>query len=245
MMERIALAAPPVRRLAAGAPHPWKPEAADDLRLARIAHVDHRQNVIREIGKMDRGIGVTATGVPDPMRPEAIDRHEADLGRLVGLGDVVDPDAGRESVVILQLVRGRAAEIGLLVLEFLHGPDTGRVDRQQKIVVSLQVKGARAGGTSDEIEHPRVCRIAHVQGGDAVAEPVPDIGVAAMHHDLHPVAAAAKVRMADELDVAGCSGIHVTHSSLRRRYAAGVGSSPPPRNNCPMRGSARIFSARS
>jgi hypothetical protein len=49
--------------------------------------------VIGEIGEMDRGVGVAAAGVPDPMRPEAIDRHEADLDRLIRLGNVVDPDA--------------------------------------------------------------------------------------------------------------------------------------------------------
>jgi hypothetical protein len=42
-----------------------------------------------------------------------------------------------------------------------------------------------------------------------------------MHHDLNAVAAAAEVAMADELDIAGCNGIHVTLSfappALRRR----------------------------
>src|SRR5438094_5872907 len=46
-----------------------------------IAHVDHRQNVVGEIGKVDGGIGVAAAGVPDAVRPEAIDRHEPDLDR--------------------------------------------------------------------------------------------------------------------------------------------------------------------
>ena len=35
--------------------------------------------------------------------------------------------------------------------------------------------------------------IAHVDGRDAVAESVADVGVAAMHHDLDAVAAAAQV----------------------------------------------------
>jgi hypothetical protein len=50
---------------------------------------------------------------------------------------------------------------------------------------------------------------------------MPYIGVAAMHHDLNAVAATAEVAMADELDIAGCNGIHVTLSfappALRRR----------------------------
>ena len=52
-----------------GADHmPGEPEAAGDLGLARVAHVDHSQNVVGEIGEMDRGIGVAAAGVPDPVR---------------------------------------------------------------------------------------------------------------------------------------------------------------------------------
>jgi hypothetical protein len=76
----------------------------------------------------------------------------------------------------------------------------------------LQVKGARARRASDEIEDLRARCIAHVDGRDPVAEPVAYIGVAAMHHDLDAVAAAAEVAMADELDIAGCNGIHVTLS---------------------------------
>ena len=87
--------------------------------------------------------------------------------------------------------------------------------------MGLQVKGARAGRARDEIEDFRARRVAHVDGGDPVAEAMPYIGVAAMHHDLNAVAAAAEVAMADELDIAGCNGIHVTLSfappALRRR----------------------------
>jgi hypothetical protein len=73
--------------------------------LVRFAHVDHRQDVVGEIGKVDRGIGIAAAGVPDAMRPKAVDGHEADLGRLLGSGDVVDPDAGSETALVLELVR--------------------------------------------------------------------------------------------------------------------------------------------
>src|SRR5262249_40292540 len=144
--------------------------------------------------------------------------------------------------------------------EFLHGPDARRVDGEQEVVVGLQMKGARARRAGDEIEHLRARRVAHVHGRDAVAEAMPDIGVAAMHHDLDAVAAAAEVAMPDELDVAGCNGIHIARSLVptcwsmifsenrypprvksgasffgMMLYAACVGSSPPPRNSCPMR----------
>ena len=241
---------PPARHM------PGSQKRPTTSRLLRVGHVDHRENVVGEIGKMDRGIGVTPAGVPDAVRSEAIDRHEADLGRLLRPGDIVDADAGGEPALVLQLVRRRAAEIGLLVLEFLHGPDARRVDGQQQIVMGLQVEGARSRRTGDEVDGLRVLGIAHVDGGDAVAEAVADIGVAAMHHDLDAVTAAAHVGMTDELDIAGGNRIHVTCSlaplgasrfraaRFPPRYAC-VDSSPPPRNNCPMRGSARMFSARS
>src|SRR5260221_7466927 len=182
---------------------------------------------------MARSILILAAGVPDAVRSEAAGRHEADLLRLLGLRDVVDADAGSEAARrVLQLVGGRAAEIGLLVaLEFLHRPDARRVHRQQQILVRLQVKRARARRAGDEVDNLRVLRVAHVDGGDAVAEAVADVGVAAMHHDLHAVAPAAEVGVADEFDVL----------CRNRRH----GESPPPRNNCPIRGSPSIACARS
>ena len=216
-MERIALAVAPGRRLAAGAPHARQPEAPHDLGLARIAHVDHRQDVVGEVGEVDRRIGIAPAGVPDAMRPETVGRHEADLGRLFRSGDVVDPDAGGEAAAVRQLVRRRAAEIGLLVLEFLHGPHARRVHGEQQVLVGLQMERARAGRTGDEVPHLRIFWVAHVDRGDAVAEPVAHIGEAAMHHDLDAVAAPAHVRVADELDVARCDGVHVTSPILSRR----------------------------
>ena len=66
--------------------------------------------------------------------------------------------------------------------------------------MGLQVKGSRTGRAGDEIDHLGVLCIAHVDGGGTAAEPVADVGVAAMHHDLHAIATAGEVRMADELD---------------------------------------------
>ena len=131
----------------------------------------------------------------------------------------------------------RAGEIGLLV--DLHGPHARRIDRQQQVAVRLQMERAGIGRTGEEIDGLRVLRIAHVDDGDAVAEAVADIGVAAMHHDLHAVAAAALVAVADELDVAGRHGIHRQNSFKRmsrsrfdqgRQTSAAVQLSRPARN---------------
>src|SRR5262249_19625593 len=78
----------------------------------------------------------------------------------------------------------------------------GRVDADQEVAVRLQVQRAGVGRGGDEVDGLRVLRIAHVDDGDAIAEAVADIGVAAMHHDLHAVAATALVAVTDELDVA-------------------------------------------
>src|SRR5260221_2312396 len=182
---------------------------------------------------MARSILILAAGVPDAVRSEAAGRHEADLLRLLGLRDVVDADAGSEAARrVLQLVGGRTAEISLLVaLKFLHRPDARRVHRQQQILVRLQVESASSRRAGDEVDHLRILRVAHVDGGDAVAEAVADVGVAAMHHDLHAVALATEIAMADEFDVLCCNRAH--------------GESPPPRNNCPIRGSPSIACARS
>lgn len=167
---------------------------------------------------MDGGVGVAPAGVPEAVRPEAVGGHEADLGRLLGPGDVGDANTGGEAFLrLLELVGGRAAEIRLLVLKLLHGPDARRVDRDQQILMGLQVEGARAGRTGVEIENLRVPGIADVDRGDAVAEPMADIGEAAMDHDLHAVAAPTKIRMADELDALGCHGIHRFRSTLQTR----------------------------
>src|SRR5437870_230132 len=132
--------AAPGRSLAAGAPHAGRPPAADDAGLARVGHIDDREDMVGPVGKMDGGRGVAAGGGPDAVRSEAVDR--------------------------------------------------------------------------------RVLCSANVDRGDAVAEAMPDIGVAAMDHDLNAVAAAALVRMADDFDLAGCNGVHVSHSPWRPCHCA-------------------------
>src|SRR5690349_12767395 len=157
---------------------------------------------------MNGGIGVSPTRVPDAMRPQTGYGHETDLSRLLRLGDVPDPNTGGKAALVLQDVGRRTPEIGLFILEFLHGPYARRIHGQEQILVRLQVEGARARGTRDEIDELGVCGIAHVKDADAVAEAMADVGKAAMHHDLDAIATAAHVGMADELDIARGDRLH-------------------------------------
>src|SRR5213593_2649760 len=90
--------------------------------------------------------------------------------------------------------------------------------------MSLKVNGARVGRASDEVDEFRVPRIAHVQDREAVAEGLADIGIAAMYDDLNTVAAARLVRMAHELDVAGCDGRHRVGPHSRGSAQSGAAS---------------------
>src|SRR6516225_1684893 len=80
VMQRIASARAPARRLAATAPHAWKPAASNHVRLTRVGHIDDGKDMIGKIGKVNRSVGVTAADIPDPMRPYPLHRHKADLG---------------------------------------------------------------------------------------------------------------------------------------------------------------------
>ena len=66
----------------------------------------------------------------------------------------------------------------------------------------LAVQGPGVGRRGDIFHHLRVARVAHVDDAEALGEDVADIGVAVVHHDLHAVAAAALVAVADEAHVA-------------------------------------------
>jgi hypothetical protein len=74
--------------------------------------------------------------------------------------------------------------------------------------VGLQMKGARIRWGGDEVHRARVARVADIDDREAVAEHMADKGMALVDHDLHAVAAAALVRVADKLDVTGGVGRH-------------------------------------
>src|SRR5262249_57297340 len=97
--------------------------AADDLGLRRVGDIDHREDVVGELGEVDRRVRVAAAGVPDAVRPDALDRQKPDFARPVAAGDIERANAGGEAARSpLQLVgRGRAEKV-LLVLELPAWP---------------------------------------------------------------------------------------------------------------------------
>src|SRR3974377_43441 len=68
------------------------------------------------------------------------------------------------------------------------------------------------GRAGNEVDDLRMLGITNVKGGDAIAEPMANVCVAAMHHDLNAVGAAVHVGVANELDIAGCNSIHLNFS---------------------------------
>ena len=84
--------------------------------------------------------------------------------------------------------------------------------------MGLQMKRARIRRRGDELDRARVLRVAHVDDREPVAEHVPDIGVALVHHDLHAVAVAVEVVGGDEIDIAGGIGGHGGLPGERRSH---------------------------
>jgi hypothetical protein len=110
--------------------------------------------------------------------------------------------ARRETAELrLQLLVRRHIEVGRPVGEFLHVPDARRIYGDQQIVVGLKMKRARAGRTIDDVDHFGVFRVTHVERADHVRNPVTDIGISALHHDLDAVGPAAEVGVRHEADV--------------------------------------------
>src|SRR3954447_578585 len=74
VVQRITLAGRPGRGFAAAAPHARNPATAGKLRLARRRHVDDREDVIGEVGEVDRGVGIAPADIPDAVRPNSFYR---------------------------------------------------------------------------------------------------------------------------------------------------------------------------
>jgi hypothetical protein len=68
---------------------------------------------------------------------------------------------------------------------------------QPHSVGDLQVEIPRAGCGRQEADGMRVAWIANVQHRDAAEEPVPDVGLALVHHHLDAVAALVRPRAAE------------------------------------------------
>src|SRR5215471_1051998 len=99
--------------------------------------------------------------------------------------------------------------------------------------MGLQVKGAGIWRAGQKIHCPRTFGIAHVDDSYAVAKAMADVGIAAMDHDLHAVAAAALVAVTDEFDVTGADGCHdeVLRSRLKRCSKSGRARRSSTRNS--------------
>jgi len=171
----------------------------------RVRHVDDDQHVVGKFRQMDRDIGIAAADIPDAVRPEAAERQEGDFARRFRPRQIVDAKPAGE--FLARQGAGRSSrEIGLLA--HLHSPHARPVDRQHEAVVGLQMMGARIRRAGQEIDRFWLLRIAHVDNGNAVGKTVADIGKAALDHDLHAIAAAALVGMAEKLDVMAGDGGH-------------------------------------
>ena len=89
--------------------------------------------------------------------------------------------------------------------------------------MGLYVKGARIGRRRREVDRLRMPRIANIGNREAVGKHVPDKGMALMHHDLHAVAAAVQIAMADKFDIArgvGCHGAGSQRAGVKRILTA-------------------------
>jgi hypothetical protein len=75
-------------------------------------------------------------------------------------------------------------------------------------LTGLQVERAGAWRTIDDIDDFGISRVAYVKRTDHVGYTVPDIGMAALYHDLDAVRFTAEVGVCHEADVLRCYSLH-------------------------------------
>jgi hypothetical protein len=137
----------------------------------------------------------------------AIDRHEADAARARRLGNVVDRKPGGPVARCACRLRRTddgpelTAVISALIGELGRREHVLGMDDEEQIVVGLEMDVPRAGRGGDIRDRARILGVAHVDDAESFREHVPDIGVAAMHHDLDAVRPATLIAMADEAHV--------------------------------------------
>ena len=222
VMQRVAFAFRPCRRLAAGRPHPRQPEFADHMRPGRLRHVNDHQHMIGKFRQMHGDIGVAAADIPDAMRSQAAERQKRNFARRLAARNIIDAQAPGKFLPF-QCRRRRAGKIRFLA--DLHGPDAGAIDCEQEVLVRLQVMRACIRRAGEEIHRFGMLGIAHVDNGDAVGETMADIGVAAIDHHLNAVSAAALVGVAHKFDVPAGNGSHRTGSLLTFMVTVMAGTS--------------------
>ena len=129
--------------------------------------------------------------------------EKADLARRCRLRDVEHAHAGAERLLGLHGIRQRLGVVVGLAGILLHRPDVRAVDRKQNVAVDLQMMRARVLRRGNEGDRLGVERIAHVHHRKAVAEHMPDEGMALVQDDLHAVRPSALVGARHETDVLG------------------------------------------
>ncbi len=192
----------PGRRLAGGGVHAGDPPAADLLRARRVRHVDDHQDVVGEAVEQRRGIGIAPADPPDAVQAETGHLHRADLSRIGRIGNVVDIHAG--GVVLAALAEAAAVHLAGPAVVFLlrqQRPLICLLDAQQHVVGRLEVHAHGVRMHRHEVHRLRIARVAHVGDHHAASHPCADVCVAACHHHLDAVAAAALVGVADKFNV--------------------------------------------
>ena len=124
------------------------------------------------------------------MQTRSLDRHETDLFGIFGLREVIDRHARRPVArggLRLGVMVDRALIVGLLVGQLGLSEHVLVMDDEQNVVVSLQVERPGVGRRGDVLHIFGMGGVANVDDGEALGEDMADIGVAAMHHDLHAV----------------------------------------------------------
>ena len=189
--------------------------------MRRIAHVHGQKDVIGEAVEQRGDVCPASAGVPDAVNATAFDRHEADAPRGCRFGNVINREPGcpvaRRAPLFSRThdLAELALVIRLLVRELGGREHVFGVDDEQQIVMGLQVDIPGAGRRGEIIDRARTLGIAHVEHAKAFGEHVADIGVAAMHHDLHAVGPAALVAIGDDAHVACMIGLRQVGSTHR------------------------------
>ena len=164
--------------------------------------IDDAEDVIGETIEMRGNVRVASARPPQPVDAEAGHFEERDLLHLRRTGDVVNAQTRSEFLAIGDAVGQVVLEIAAHVVVGLHRDDVRAVGEQQQIVGDLQVMRARIGAGGEEADRLQVARIRGVENRHPVAEHVADVDMAAVHHDLYAVGAAAQIAVRQMADPA-------------------------------------------
>ena len=197
----------PMRGFSGREVHAGNPPPPALHRLCRIGHVDDDEDVIDEPVQQRRRISVTTACPPNAVQAKALDFHEPDRTGIGRIGNIVDPHAGGKIHASGAVtVRIHLIGPGVIILDRQQGPKVEFFDIQQQAFGCLQMQTHRVLMDRHEIRRLRIARIAHIRNHHAPTDAGADIGITAIDHDLHAVATATLVGIADEIDIACAFG---------------------------------------